>query len=87
MRRIITAAVLALATALAGAPAGAVDGPAPFSNPEAKPLNTDLIIPEPDGSQRSIQAFTEFTGDPLQIIVWPNDVRRYSLGTDVIGVY
>ncbi|MCP3998127.1 MAG: S-layer homology domain-containing protein, partial [bacterium] len=47
----------------------------------------DLIIPEPDGSQRSIQAFTEFTGDPLQIIVWPNDVRRYSLGTDVIGVY
>nr|MDJ0954929.1 S-layer homology domain-containing protein [Acidimicrobiia bacterium] len=34
-----------------------------------------------------VNAFTEFSGDPLQIIVWPNDTRRYSVGTDKIGVY
>ena len=87
MRRIIAIAVLALATALANSPAGAIDGPTPFADQEARPLESDLIIRAPEAPSRSIDALTEFSGDPLQLIVWPNDVRRHSLGTDVLGVY
>jgi len=87
MRKTIAAAVLVLAPALASAPAGAISGPDSFGDPNAQPLESDLIIPEATAPGRSTEALTEFSGDPLQIVVWPNDVRRHSLGQDVIGVY
>ncbi len=87
MRRIIATAVVVLAPVLASAPATAISGPEPFVDEEAAPLETDLIIPQQEAAGDSIEAFTDYSGDPLQIIVWPNDTRRYSLGTDKIGVY
>jgi hypothetical protein len=94
MRRIIATAVLVITPLLASAPAGAVGGPAPFAPDDAPPAKSDLVIPEFEAPGRSIEAFGEsieafgeFSGDPLQLIVWPNDTRRYSLGEDRIGVY
>ena len=87
MRRIIAIAVLVITPLLTSVPAGAVGGPKPFGDDDLQPKNSDLIIPEFDTSSRSTNALSEFSGDPLQLIVWPNDTRRYTLGTDRIGVY
>ncbi len=80
-------AVLVLAPALATPPAGAVSGPQPFVDGFHIPAETDMVAPVFDTNARSIAALDEFSGDPLQIVVWPNDVRRYSQSGDRIGVY
>jgi len=87
MRRIIAIAVLVLAPALATSPAGAASGPQPFIDGITGPVRTDAVAPimQPDGD--GITALDEFSGDPLRLVVWPNDVRRYTLTDDRIGVY
>ena len=87
MRRFIAVAVVAFIPVLVAIPAGANDGPEGFWDEAPAPLESDLIIQEPISTARNLYGFTEFDGDPLQIVVWPNDTRRYSLGRDVIGVY
>jgi hypothetical protein len=87
MRRIIAIAVVVLAPVLASAPAGAAGGPESFADGSAPSIENDVATPTYDGGPITFAALTEFSGDPLQIIVWPNDTRRYSLGTDQIGVY
>jgi hypothetical protein len=87
MRRIIAIAVVALAPVLAGVPAGAASGPNSFADNTAAPLEGDVAAPSYDSGPISLSALTEYSGDKLQIIVWPNDTKRYSLGTDQIGVY
>jgi len=83
-------ALLAFAALLlpAVAPASAQGGPQPYS-PTTIESETDAVAPIFSTAGWSTQAAApdEFTGDPLQIVVWPNDMRRYSLGNDVIGVY
>ena len=87
MRKIIATAIVVLAPVLAASPAGAAGGPESFADGQARPLETDLVPPRVGPAAESQNSFGEYVGDPLQIIVWPNDTRRYSLGTDVIGVY
>jgi hypothetical protein len=87
MRRIIATAFVVLAPVLATSPAGAASGPESFADEAPAAVETDLLVPEPVVVSDPLAAFSDFSGDPLQIIVWPNDTRRYSLGTDVIGVY
>jgi len=87
MRRFIAAALIALTPVLATVPAGAAAGPESFSEPQAPDSETDLVSPQYDDGPIQLSALTEYSGDPLQIIVWPNDTRRYSLGDDRIGVY
>ena len=89
MRKMIATAVMVIAPVLVTVPAGAADpGPQEFGDQTAAALESDLIIPEADGFPSGLAAaLTEFSGDPLQLIVWPNDARRYSLGEDRIGVY
>jgi hypothetical protein len=85
-----TPLVLTLAALLlpAVAPARAQSGPDAFSPSPAAPTS-DTVAPTFVPAAWSPQAVSpdEFTGDPLRIVVWPNDVRRYSTGTDIIGVY
>lgn len=88
MRKTVIAIVLAAALALATAPVGAVSGgPRPYADDTAAPVETDAIPASPAPAGRSLTALDEFSGDPLRIVVWPNDMRRYSLGEDRIGVY
>ncbi len=87
MRRIITIAVLVVAPALTSAPADAVDGPEPFIDGSVPIAKTDAIEPTFAAAGDSISALDEWSGDPLGIVVWPNDTRRHSLGPDQIGVY
>ncbi len=86
MRKIF-AAVLVTTSVLVAAPVGAVSGPRPFSDAVFDAAETDAVAPIFDTNARSIAALDEFSGDPLRLVVWPNDVRRYSQGTDQIGVY
>jgi len=87
MRKTIATAMLVLAPILASVPADAVAGPESFADDRVQPLETDLVPPRISTAGEAQSAFGEYVGDPLQIIVWPYDTRRYSLGTDVIGVY
>jgi hypothetical protein len=88
MRKTVITTVLAAALALTTAPVGAVSGgPRPFADADAAPVENDAIPASPAPAGRSITALDEFSGDPLRIVVWPNDMRRYSLGEDRIGVY
>ncbi|MEA2000870.1 MAG: S-layer homology domain-containing protein [Actinomycetota bacterium] len=86
MRKIF-AALLVTASLLVAAPVGAAGGPQPFADAEFDAAETDAVAPILDANARSIAALDEFSGDPLRLVVWPNDVRRYSQGTDQIGVY
>ncbi len=48
---------------------------------------SDMVTaPVPQASQFAAQG-VEFTGDPLGLAVYPLETRRYSLGTDRLGVY
>jgi hypothetical protein len=88
MRKSVITTVLVTALALTTTPVGAVsEGPLPFADGNAAPVETDAIPATPAPAGRTITAVDEFTGDPLRIVVWPNDMRRYSLGEDRIGVY
>ncbi len=80
-------AVLVMAPALATSPVGAASGPEPFVAGVTRPAETDAVAPIFDDAARGTNALDEFSGDPLQLVVWPNDVRRYSLTDDRIGVY
>lgn len=80
-------AVLVMVPVLTTSPAGAASGPQPFVDGEVGPAKTDAVAPIFDEDNRSATAVDEFSGDPLQLVVWPNDVRRYSTGADRIGVY
>lgn len=88
MRRIVITTVVAATLALATTPVGAVGGgPRPFTDGPADPVATDAIPATQGPAGPSIEAIDEFTGDPLRLVVWPNDMRRYSIGEDRIGVY
>lgn len=87
MRRIIALAVLVLAPALATSPAGAAAGPQPFVDGQVGPVKTDAVAPTFVAGAPGIEAIDEFSGDPLRLVVWPNDVRRYSTSSDRFGVY
>ena len=87
MRRIIAIVVVVMLPVLAGAPAGAASGPDSFTREVATPAESDHVTAEYDSGPIAQSALTEYSGDPLQIIVWPHDTRRYSLGTDQIGVF
>ncbi len=91
MRKIVTTAVLAATIALATAPVGgAVSGPRPFAADGSVATETDAVAAIFDTEAQSLQAageFDEFTGDPLRLVVWPRDMRRYSIGQDQIGVF
>ena len=88
MRKIlIVAAIAAVLTAMT-APVRAVDGPRPFAEPPKVPAKTDVVMPTIVAPAPGTNAIgDEFDGDPLQLVVWPNDMRRYSSGIDQIGVY
>jgi hypothetical protein len=87
MRRIIVIALVALAPALVSAPAGARSDAESFIEQSATALETDLVSPPRVNGLDGVAAFTEYSGDPLRLIVWPNDTRRYSTDGDQIGVY
>ncbi len=87
MRRIIASAFLALVPLLASGPAGAVSEPRPFDGGQSAVAESDLVSPVQREGLAGVAAFTDYSGDPLELIVWPNDTRRYSLGDDRIGVY
>jgi hypothetical protein len=87
MRRIIAIALFSLMPVLATGPAGAVSGPQAFNDGPASIAETDVVSPVHGEALAGVAALTEYSGDPLQLIVWPNDTRRYSLGEDRIGVY
>ncbi len=48
---------------------------------------TDVIQQQPPLAAQYVAQTVEFTGDPLGIVVYPLESRRYSLGSDKIGVY
>ncbi|MDJ0498905.1 MAG: S-layer homology domain-containing protein [Acidimicrobiia bacterium] len=88
MRKILIVAAVAASLVTMTAPVRAVDGPRPFADSPKIPAKTDAVLPtivEPAPGTEAIG--DEFDGDPLQLVVWPNDVRRYSAGVDQIGVY
>ncbi len=88
MRKTVIIAAIAVSLAAMTAPVGAVDGPRPYADQSKEPAKTDTVLPVFVDPIPGIQAAgDEFDGDPLQLVVWPNDVRRYSLGIDQIGVY
>lgn len=87
MRKLLVIAVLATSTALAATPVAAVSGPRPFADDLQTEAETDAVAPIFDTNARILAALDEYTGDPLRLVVWPNDTRRYSMGTDHIGVY
>ncbi len=88
MRRILVLVAAAAMLAVVTAPAGAVGGPRPFETDHKTASKTDAIPPVfVDPGPTINAAGDEFDGDPLRLVVWPNDVRRYSIGTDQIGVY
>jgi hypothetical protein len=91
MRKTVTTTVLVAAIALMTTPVGATsDGPRPFADDSATPIETDAIPATFDPRSSPTEAATggfEFNGDPLELVVWPRDMRRYSLGEDRIGVY
>lgn len=88
MRKTVITTVLAAAVALATTPVAAVSGgPQPFADASAIPVETDAIPAAEARAGLSTAAIDEFSGDALRIVVWPNDMRRYSLGEDRIGVY
>jgi len=93
MRKILVIAVMLTVTMLATTPVGAAGGPRPFANDGFSSAETDAVAPIFDSNALSFQsfqpfqAFDEFTGDPLRLVVWPNDMRRHSQGPDQIGVY
>ncbi len=80
MRRIIAIALIALAPVLATTPAGARSDAESFIAEPATAIETDLVSPPRIDGLDGVAAFTEYSGDPLQLIVWPNDTRRYSIG-------
>ncbi len=51
----------------------------------AEPI--DIVQQQPPLSAQYMAPSTEFTGDPLGLVVYPLESRRYTLGTDKIGVY
>jgi len=59
---------------------GTVDAAAPS-------IVTDLVEHQPPLSAQYVAQTVEFTGDPLDLAVYPLESRRYSLGTDRFGVY
>lgn len=88
MRRILVLVAAAAMLAVVTSPAGAVDGPRPFESDHKVAAKTDAVPPVFVDPPPGINAAgDEFDGDPLRLVVWPNDVRRYSTGTDQIGVY
>ena len=89
MRKLVASAVMVLAALVPlAAPVDAASGPRPFADEITEPALTDAIPPVFTTEGRSLQAAgDEFDGDPLRLVVWPNDVRRYSQGEDRIGVY
>jgi hypothetical protein len=88
-------AVLVIAPALATSPAVATSGPQPFVDGVVGPVETDAVAPVFDTEARNSEStdpfaapvIDEFSGDPLRLVVWPNDVRRYSESSDRFGVY
>jgi hypothetical protein len=87
MRKFFVIAVLIATTALATTPVGAASGPRPFADDLNVEVETDAVAPIFETNTRFLAGLDEYTGDPLRLVVWPNDVRRYSVGTDQIGVY
>ena len=87
MRKILVTTVLLAATAMAAAPVGAAADPRPFAEDADQQVETDAVAPVLAPQVRYQAVLDEFSGDPLRLVVWPNDVRRYSIGTDQIGVY
>ena len=88
-------AVLIMAPALATSPAVATGGPQPFVDGVIGPTETDAVAPVFDTEARNSKStdpfaapvIDEFSGDPLRLVVWPRDVRRYSESSDRFGVY
>lgn len=87
MRRIIVIAFIALAPVMATTPAGARSDAESFVEQPATAPETDLVSPPRGEGLDVVAAFTEYSGDFLQLVVWPNDTRRYSMDGDQIGVY
>ncbi len=50
-------------------------------------IENDVVLQQPPESAQYVAAGDEFTGDPLGLVVYPLESRRYTLGTDKIGVY
>lgn len=88
MRNILIVAAIAASLTAMTAPVRAVDGPRPFADSQKEPAKTDAVPPVFVDQVPGVNAVgDEFDGDPLQLVVWPNDVQRYSTGVDQIGVY
>ncbi|MDJ0925331.1 MAG: S-layer homology domain-containing protein [Acidimicrobiia bacterium] len=88
MRRTLALAAIAAVAAAAATPVAAVDVPRPYADDHKGRIVTDAVPPRFVEAGPTVQAAgDEFDGDPLRIVVWPNDVRRYTLGTDRFGVY
>jgi hypothetical protein len=49
--------------------------------------SNDVVQHQPPLAAQYVAQSVEFTGDPLGIVVYPLESRRYSLGSDKIGVY
>ncbi len=89
LRSHLSMTYLISATVLAGVLVGVPGGPLPAAMATQGPED-DIIQPipyVPSGSPETLTLQGALTIDPLNLVLYPDELRRYSLGTDVFEVW